>query len=164
MRLNPRSAEAHYGLGELLAMEHQYKPAAAELREAIRMDYYALDARASFTGVLDESGEYDASLAAGRETDRLLTEQEEANSETEPPLHDTMSDDYLHKKDWDRSIAESNASLGYNANDACAHENLAEAYIGQGRKEEAHAEWAKTIALGDPSITPVARKLLAANP
>lgn len=164
MRLNPRNADAHYGLGELLSMQHQYKPAAAEYREAIRMAYYSLGAWLSLPTALDQCGQYDASLAAGREADHILTEQARTDAETELPIHDTMSDDYLHKKDWERSIAESNVSLGYNANDACAHENLAEAYMGRGDKKEAQAEWAKTIALGDPVITPVARKLLAAYP
>ncbi len=163
MRLNPRNAKAHYGLGELLSMQHQYKPAAAEYREAIRMAYYSLGAWISLPNALDQCGQYDASLAAGGEADQILTEQAQTNTETELPIHNTMADDYLHKKDWDQSIAESNVSLGYNANDAWAHENLAEAYMGQGRKDDAHAEWGKVIALGDPVITPVARKLLAAH-
>ena len=164
MRLDPRNADAHYGLGDLLSMQHQFKPAAVEYGEAIRMSYYSLGAWISLPGALDQSGRYDESIRAGREADHLLTEQQQANGETEPAIHDSMADAYLHKKDWADSLTESNASLGYNPNDACAHENLAEAYIGQGQKAAAQAEWKRTIALGDPEITPVARRLLASNP
>ena len=164
MRLDPHNADAHSSLGDLLYMQHQYRPAVAEYREAIRMDFYSMDAWLALPGALDQCGQYDASLRAGRETDHLLAEQEQMNAETEPPLHDTMADDCLHKKAWAKSLIESQVSLKYNTNDACAHENLAEAYIGQGRKADAHAEWQRAIALGDPVITPVARKLLAAHP
>ena len=164
MRLDPRSAATHSAVGDLLSMQRQYKPAAAEYREAIRMAFYSLNAWMRLPSALDQCGQYDQSLQVGREADRLLTEQEQANAETEGPLHNTLSDDYLHKKAWDKSIAESGVSLKYNSNDAWAHENLAEAYLGQGRKSEARAEWERTIALGDPQITPVARKLLAAHP
>ena len=74
-----------------------------------------------------------------------------------------MADAYLNKKQWVASLAETRTSLRYNPSDAVAHENLAEAYIGQGRKAEAQTEWKRTIALGDPQVTPVARKLLAAH-
>lgn len=164
LRLDPRNADAHYGLGELLNMQHQYAPAAAEYEEAIRMTFYSIGAWISLPTTLDESGRYDESLRAGQEADHVLTEVHQANAETEPAIHDTMADDFLHKKDWTHSIAESNASLGYNSRDAVAHENLAEAYIGQGRKDAARAEWQQAIALGNPEITPVARKFLAANP
>lgn len=164
MRLDPRNADAHDGLGELLAMQSRFRPAVAEYREAIRMSFYTLGAWIGLPAALDQCGQYDEAIRACREADRLLMEQEQANGETEPVIHDATADAYLHKKDWADSIAESNASLGYNPNDACAHENLAEAYIAQGRKGEARAEWARAISLGDPGITPVARKLLAAHP
>ena len=164
LKLDPRNADAHYALGEMLNMQRQYKPAAAEYSEAIRMSYYCLGAWISLPGVLDECGQYEGAITAGREADHLLTEQGDANGETQPSVHDAVADAYLHKKDWESSIAQSNVTLGYNERDACAHENLAEAYIGQGRKGEARAEWGKAIALNDPAITPVARKLLAAHP
>lgn len=164
MRLDPRNADAHYGLGELLYMQRQYRPAAAEYREAIRMSFYSLGAWIGLPAALDQCGLYDEAIRACRKADHLLTEQEQANGETEPVIHDAAADAYLHKKDWAGCITESNASLGYNPNDACAHENLAEAYIAQGRKGAAHAEWERAIALGDPVITPVARKLLAVHP
>lgn len=163
MRLNPRSAEAHFGLGEVLARQSQFKPAAVELQEAIRMEFYSLGAWTSLPWVLDAGGQYDQCLKAGRTADHVLTEQRDANSETEPAIHDSMADAYLHKKAWAASLAESHMTLSYSPNDAVAHENLAEAYSGQGRIEAARAEWKRTIALGDPSVTPVARKLLAAH-
>ena len=126
------------------------------------MYYYALEARIALVSALDEVGQYDEALAAGREANRLLAEQGQA--EAESPVHNTMADAYLHKKEWDHSIAESKAALEYNPNDAWAHENLAEAYIGKGEKTLAQAEWTKTIALGDPMLASVARKLLAAHP
>ena len=164
LRLDPRNADAHFALGEMLNVQRQYPPAVAEYSEAVRMSFYTVGAWISLPGALDQCGRYEEALRAGQEADHLLTEQEQANGETEPIVHDALADVYLHKKDWEASIAESNASLGYNGNDACAHENLAEAYIGQGRKAEARAEWERTIAMGDPRITPVARKLLAAHP
>ena len=163
MRLNPRDPDAHYGLGELLAQQSRFKPAAVELQEAIRMSFYSLGAWTSLPWVLDAGGQYDQCLQAGRMADHVLTEQRDANSETEPIIHDSMADACLHKKAWTQSLAESHTSLSYSPNDPVAHENLAEAYFGQGRIEAARAEWKRTIALGDPATTPVARKLLAAH-
>ena len=163
LQLDPRNAEAHYGLGEILERQHQYKPAAAELEEAIRMSFYSINAWISLPGVLDEIGQYDGCLQAGREADHVLTEQRDADSETEPFIHNAMADADLHKKAWVSSLAESHVSLSYNPNDAVAHENLAEAYSGQGKKDAARAEWKRTIALGNPEVTPVAQKLLASH-
>ena len=163
LRLDPRNAAAHYGLGEILVQQHQFKPAAAELEEAIRMSFYSLNAWVSLPSILDEIGQYDGCLQAGREADHVLTEQRDANSETEPFIHDAMADADLHKKAWAGSLAETHVSLTYNPNDAIAHENLAEAYSGQGKIDAARAEWKRTIALGNPEVTPVAQKLLAAH-
>lgn len=163
LRLDPRNAEAHYGLGEILIGRHQFKPAAAELQEAIRMSFYSINAWISLPNVLDTLGQYDRCLQAGQEADHVLTEQRDADAETEPFIHDAMADAELHKKAWSNSLAESRVSLRYNPNDAVAHENLAEAYSGQGSQDAARAEWKRTIALGDPQMTPVARKLLASH-
>ena len=164
MRLNPRSADAHSGIGDLLNMQHQYGPAAAEYREAIRMAYYSPGAWLGLPTMLDECGRYDEAIRAGQEADHVFKELRQTDGEEEPALHDTIADVFLRRKDWANSIAESNTTLGYNPRDACAHENLAEAYLGQGRKDAARAEWRQAVSLGDPQITPVAQKFLAANP
>ena len=163
LALDPRDADAHYALGEILSRQSQFKLAAAEYAEAIRMEFYSPGAWIGLPGMLDQCGRYDETIRAGREADHVLREQRLADGESEPPVHDAMADAYLHKKDWKDSLAESRATLGYNPSDACAHENLAEAYIGEGRTADARAEWQRAIALGDPQITPVARKLLAAH-
>ncbi len=164
LRLDPRNAEAHYGLGEILVQQHHYKPAAAEMQEAIRMSFYSINAWISLPSMLDEIGQYDGCLQAGREADHVVTEQRDANSETEPFIHNAMADADLHKKAWASSLAETHVSLSYSPNDPVAHENLAEAYSGQGKIDAARAEWKRTIALGNPEVTPVAQKLLAAHP
>ncbi len=163
MRLDPRNADVHYALGEMLNRQGQYKSAAAEYSEAIRMSFYSIGAWVSLPGMLDQSGRYDETLRAGQMADHVLTEQRQADSETEPAIHDAMSDADLHKKAWQASISESHVSLSYNPKDACAEENLAEAYCGEGRLPEARAQWGRTITMGDPRITPVAAKLLAAH-
>ena len=163
LRLDPHNAEAHYALGEILSRQHQPRLAAAEFSEAVRLEFYTINAWISLPSALDNSKQYDQAIAAGQEADHILTEQSQANSETEPFVHDAVADAYLNKKQWAASLAESKTSLSYNPNDAIAHENLAEAYIGQGRKGDAQTEWKRTIAMGDPQVTPVARKLLAAH-
>jgi len=163
MRLNPRNADVHYALGEILSRQSQYKPAAAEYTEAIRMEFYSPGAWIGLPGMLDQCGRYDDTIQAGREADHVLVEQRLADGESEPPVHDAVADAYLHKKDWKDSLIEIHTTLTYNPNDACAHENLAEAYSGEGRIADARAEWRRAIALGDPQITPIARKLLAAH-
>ena len=164
MRLNPRSADAHYALGELYRMQHQYAPAAAEYSEAIRLAFYSIGAWIGLPAMLGECGRYDDVIRAGREADRVLLQVHMENAETAAPIHNSVADAFLHKKNWTASIAESNTSLGYNANDTWAHENLAEAYFGQGRKAAARAEWQRVAATGDPEQAPAARKFLAENP
>lgn len=167
MRLNPRDAEAHFGIGELLGMQNTHTAAIAEYREAVRMTPYFPGAWGALAYECDVVGQDDQALIAGREAVRIAeigATGSEGDTRVEISAHDTMADVYLHKKEWGASLRESQAALGYDGADPVAHENLAEAYFGQGRLADAHTEWKRVLTLSDPAIAAVARKLLAEHP
>lgn len=164
MRLDPRNADVYATLGDLEMLRNNYKQAAIEYKRSIHQSYYSLMAWISVPGALDMSGQYDDAIAMGQKADRIVALQQVANNETEPPIHDSISDGYLHKKAWSDSLSQSDISLKYNPGDACAYENYGEAYIGEGRKAEARAAWRKAVSMGNPQITPVAAKMLAKYP
>ncbi len=79
-------------------------------------------------------------------------------------IRDTLADLYLNTKDYDASIAQSQESLKRDPQDALAHEILGEAFIAQGRKAEARAEWETALTLGNAEASRAARENLAKNP
>ncbi len=52
-------------------------------------------------------------------------------------------------------------ALRINPNDALAHENLGDALIEMGHKEEARAEWQRVLELDNGQIAQEAREMLA---
>ena len=82
----------------------------------------------------------------------------------DPYIYDCMADAYLHKKNWSRSEEMSEAALARNANDAVAHENLGESYLGMGRLTEARAEWRKVLTLKDTEVSAQAQKFMDQYP
>lgn len=152
----PFYPEAHAGLAEVLAREHRGKEATAEMQQAVHLNPFLVPAAGELSGMLDDQGRYIESLAAGRHAVQI--NRNDNNS------MDTMADDYLHLKNWDRSIQMSQAALQVDPQDSLAHENLGEAYIGQGRKADAHAEWNQVLAMDHDQMAQVARKMLAKYP
>ena len=75
-----------------------------------------------------------------------------------------MAKAYLHSKDWNKSIALDQATLASDANDAYAHESLAEAFLGAGRLPEAQAEWRKVITLPNDQFKTIAQNYLKQYP
>ena len=152
----PYYAEAHAGLATVLAGEHRGKEATAEMQQAVRLNPSLIPAVGELCSLLDEQGRYAESLAAGRHAIQIKPDDN--------GTMDEMADDYLHLKQWDRSIEMSQAALQVDASDALAHENLGEAYVGQGRKGDARDEWNKVLAMDHGDVAPVARKMLAEYP
>ena len=156
LKLAPTYAEAHYGLGEVLMSVHREKEATPEYQSAARLNPFFLDAYNRLCYLFDTQGRYAESLAAGRHA----VEISRGNNST----MDTMADDYLHLSDWAHSIEMSEAALQVNPNDPVAHENLGEAYIGQGRTADAHEEWNKVLTLDHGETAQAARDMLAKHP
>lgn len=156
LQIAPNYAEAHYGLGEVLMGAHREKEATPEYQKATQLNPYFLDAYMRLCLLLDTQGRYTESLAAGRHAVEISRD----NNET----MDNMADDYLHLKDWAHSIQMSEAALQANPNDALAHENLGEAYIGQGNTNGAHAEWNKVLTMDHGALAQTARDMLAKHP
>jgi len=164
VRLNPHDGASHWALAELMAKQKLYVQAIPECRAAISMDYFDVRARVELCWLLDGQKQCDAALQAGAQAEHVLSEYTQPDPELDSTLYSSMADAYLQKKEWTKSIDETNKELSENPNSAISHENLAEAYFGEGKLADARAEWQKTIALGDPEITPVAQKFLSENP
>ena len=156
IHLSPNYAEAHYGLGEVLMGVHREKEATPEYQKAAQLNPFFRDAYERLCYLLDTQGRYVESLAAGRHAVEISRDN---NS-----VMDNMADDYLHLKDWAHSIQMSEAALQVDANDPLAHENLGEAYIGQGKTAEAHDEWNKVLTLDHGAVAQAAREMLAKHP
>jgi tetratricopeptide (TPR) repeat protein len=156
IKLSPTYAEAHYGLGEVLMEAHREREATPEYQQAAQLNPFFLDAFNRLCYLLDTQGHYVESLAAGRHA----VEISQGNATT----MDNMADDYLRLNDWPHSIQMSEAALQADANDALAHENLGEAYIGQGKTADAHDEWNKVLTLDHGALAQTAREMLAKHP
>ena len=156
IQLVPSYAEAHYGLGEVLMGVHREKEATPEYQKAAQINPYFLDAYMRLCYLIDTQGRYTESLAAGRHAVEISRDRSD--------VMDNMADDYLHLKDWTHSIQMSEAALQADPNDALAHENLGEAYIGQGNTADAHAEWSKVLTIDHGAMAQAAREMLAKHP
>lgn len=156
IKLAPQFAEAHDGLAQVLGEQGRKKEALPELQKAVQLNPFLMPAVPQLCSALDEEGRYEESLSMGRHAVQI--DPKNNNS------MDTMADDYLHLKNWDRSLQMSNLALQINPDDMIAHENLGEAYIGAGRKAEAHDEWNKVLAGNDSRMAAIARQMLAKYP
>jgi tetratricopeptide (TPR) repeat protein len=156
IKLSPTYAEAHYGLGEVLMESHREKEATPEFQLAAQLNPFFLDAYNRLCLLLDTQGRYGESLAAGRHAVEISRD----NYNT----MDTMADDYLNLHDWAHCIQMSEAALQVVPNDPVSHENLAEAYIGQGKTADAHDEWNKVLALDHGATAQQARTMMAKHP
>ncbi|MGI4789450.1 MAG: tetratricopeptide repeat protein [Janthinobacterium lividum] len=156
IKIAPFYPEAHAGLALALIGEHKNKEATAEMLQAVHLNPFLVPAVGELCNMLDGDGRYAESLAMGRHAVQINPNDNDSM--------DTMADDYLHFKLWDRSIQMSQAALQVNANDAMAHENLGEAYIGQGKKAEAQAEWQQVLTMDHGIVAPAARRMLAKYP
>jgi tetratricopeptide (TPR) repeat protein len=70
----------------------------------------------------------------------------------------------LHKKEWNQSIEYSQAALALNKDDAVAHANLGEAYLGLGRLADARTQWQKLLTMNDERTKAEAQKYLDKYP
>lgn len=156
VKLAPDYPEAHAGLAKVLAGEHRNKEATAEMQQAVYLNPFLMPAVAELCNLLDDQGRYAESLTVGRHVIQIKPDDN--------ATMDDMADDYLHLKLWDRSIQMSQAALSVDPSDAVAHENLGEAYIGQGRKVDARDEWNKVLTMNDGQMAQVARKMLTKYP
>ena len=156
LKLNTAFPEAHYALGAILLGQHRDKEATPEYQQAAKLSPFFLFAYEQLCYLLDAQGRYAESLAAGRHATEI--------SHRYNSTLDTMADDCLHLRDWAQSVQMSEAALQIAPNDAIAHENLGEAYIGQGKTADAHSEWNRVLTLDHGSIAQAAREMLAKYP
>ena len=156
IKIAPFYPEAHAGLATVLEGEHRGKESVAEMQQAVKLNPFLIPAVGELGELLDEQGKYAESLTAGRHALQINPQDKDSM--------DYMADDYLHLKLWDRSIQMSQTALQVDASDTLAHENLGEAYIGQGRKAEAQEEWNKVLTMDQGDLAHTARQMLAKYP
>jgi tetratricopeptide (TPR) repeat protein len=156
LKLNSTFPEAHYALGAILLGQHRDKEAIPEYQKAAQLSPFFFLAYEQLCYLLDAQGRYAESLAAGRHVIEI--------SHRDNATLDTMADDCLHLHDWPHSIQMSQAALQIAPNDAIAHENLGEAYIGQGKTADARAEWNKVLTMDHGALAQAAREMLAKYP
>jgi len=160
-RLDPSDGATHWTLAELLSKEGKYPQAIPECRAAISRDYFAVEARVQLAWLLDHEKQPQASIQAGLDALHVLTEYTQPQTELDTGVRTTLADDYLQTKEWSASIAQSNAVLAEDSDNAIAYENLAEADYGAGHIAKARTEWQRVVAMGNPALTSVAQKFLA---
>lgn len=78
LRANPRSAEAHYGLGRVAQAQGDLRKAASALRQALALDAYLYAAHAALADVYSRQGspaasKAEAALAEGESPDLLVS-------------------------------------------------------------------------------------------
>ncbi len=157
LRLNPAFGDAHGTLGEILLRQNKLAEAVSEYQAALRLDSHKRVTCENLVFALNASGRYAEAQTAGEAALRIYITGD-------GPIYDNMADAALHTKDWDKSLALSQAALALNPNDALAHENAAEADLGAGRIPDAQAEWRKVLTFTDDHLKTVAQGYLNQYP
>jgi tetratricopeptide (TPR) repeat protein len=154
--LHPRKWDTHFALGEAYQMQQKNDAAIPEFETAVAITPWAQDPYIYLADLLDDAKRYDEALKYAK-MDLTLNPKDGA-------VVDTAADVYLRKKKWDLSERLARYASGIDDTDMVAHENLGEALIQEGKKDEATAEWHKVVDSGDERMAPVAKKMLSQYP
>ncbi len=159
LSLNPADGRAYSRLGDVFAYEPtpNYPAAIQNYQSAIQFGDFIRPTYEHLVWTLTQTQQYDQVIKTGNDALRIFINGD-------APISDNMAEAYLHSKEWDKSIALDQATLALDANDAYAHESLAEAYLGAGRIPEAQAEWRKVLTLPNDQFKTIAQGYLKQYP
>ncbi len=157
IRLKPGDPRAYATLGSVESTDNDLPDAITNLTMAIHLEDYSMGTCKCLVWSLDNAAKYNQALAVGDSAIRT-------HPDGDVDLYDDLADVYLHKKAWTDSLTMSNKALVLNTNDPIAHENLAEAYLGQGSIAKARTEWKKVITLDQGAIAQIAHGYLKKYP
>jgi len=159
LSLDPADGKAYSKLGDVFIDQPapNYPAAIQNYQSAIRFGNFDQPTYEHLVWTLTQTQQYDQVIQTGSHALTIFVTGD-------APISDNMAEAYLHSKDWDKSIALDQATLAQNADDAYAHESLAEAYLGAGRLPEAQAEWRKVEALPNGQFKSIAQDYLKQYP
>ncbi|MDR3706694.1 MAG: hypothetical protein P4L33_00200 [Capsulimonadaceae bacterium] len=156
VKLNPNNSTPHLYLGRLAYARHDLRGAETEFKAALACKTHLEDSLDGLAQVTDELGQY-------RDCIKYVL----MDLQIDPCDLDALwpaSDAYLQLHDYKNCDRTCNIILQIRSNDALAHENLAESYLGQKRLADAKREWKTVLTLGDARIAAAARGYLAKYP
>ena len=144
--MNPEYVEAHYTLGTVLRQMNQLPEAAAELREAIRLQPDFLGAHTNLATVLQALGD-----AGGASAERkLVAELSRKGTNLQGATFSTNSGiRLLNAGDVDTAITQFQQAIKLTPDYAPAYYQLGRAFQRQGKGAEAEKAFAKAASL-DP--------------
>jgi tetratricopeptide (TPR) repeat protein len=160
-RLDPGDGDTHFRLGDDYTMLGQFALAAKEYRTAVAIEPYLTEAWVAMASALDQTHEYGKSMDAAEQAIKCDALLQDNNYMAVVNAHDIVADDYLNLKDWSASLDETQKALAIDDTDPTAQENIAEAYWGQGKAEQAKRQWERVSENGDRTWAPIAKKYLA---
>ncbi len=164
VREDPRDPDVWYALGELYAMQSQWKKAIPPLEACVQLSPYFLDAYPVLILALDHAEQYERGIAVAQAAQVYAEAYPDPGAEFLNAVSDNLADMYIKKHKYAEAVTETQAAIGRNDNDPLAHENLGEALIGQGHKAEAQAEWRRVLALDHGEAAQAAQEMLAKYP
>jgi|GEM_PF-2541888 predicted Zn-dependent protease len=164
VKLAPMDATVHTALAHFYFAHNDFQHAVVEYTKAVDLEYYDIDAYYYLAQALDSSHRYQDSIDAANKMIEYNDKVQAHADDLVMGAHDTIADDYLNLRRWSDSLNQTHQALAINPSDPTAQENLAEAYWGEGKADEARAQWEVVAGLNAPVTSDVARKFLAEHP
>ena len=141
VELEPEKARSHFGLAGVYRTGGLLGRAEGEYRKALELDPDHFDARYSLAYLYDQRGE---DKKAEREYRRLLVHQPERSD-----LHNNLGVVFLKRRDFTAAAAAFDDCLALESSHQGARRNLAVAYEGLGRYDEAVQQYEYLVRHGE---------------
>ncbi len=146
MQAKPDYAEAHYTLGTVFKQQGKMPEAAAELREAIRLQPDFAGAHTTLAAVLRQLGDAQAAANEAKEGARIVAS---TNNLQAAKVATNSGKRLLAAGDFEGAISQFHSAIRSETNYAPAHYQLGLALQLSGHKDEAREEFQKASQL-DP--------------
>ncbi len=153
LKLDPNLAEAHVAIGQALAIQRQFKDAAAEFERGIELDPTSFDAYYFYARSSFEAGDLEQAVQLFEKAHRSRPEDYQPMPLRAQTLYELGRADEGHEAD-EQAVALINKYLELNPNEARAY-SLGANSLARLRKREQSRQWSEqsiALAPNDPVI------------
>jgi adenylate cyclase len=153
LKLDPNLAEAHVAIGQALAIQRQFKDAAAEFERAIELDHTLYDAYYFYARSSFEAGDLEKAVRLFEKAHRSRPEDYQATALRALALHELGRADEAREADQ-QAVDLINKYLELNPNEARAYSLGASplARLGERERSKQWSEQAVALAPNDPVV------------
>jgi tetratricopeptide (TPR) repeat protein len=138
----PDDYEANYGLAETYYQQKLYAKSAVVLEHWVDRWPHDVPPWVLIICDLGDAGDYSGAIAEGNSGWNYAGGS--------PRFNDDLADAYTHMRQPAKALELCRQSFDILPDDQLAHENMAEAYISEGDRQDAQREWDEVVASRDP--------------